>query len=106
LYDSFFGREITTGYYSDLIDASHATARNDLAAAVAARFLHGEGRTRGRRYLAGPRLMQSIARQLGNVEPKRQAILNELVRRAADTMQWTEDAQADQFDQPPLPGLG
>ena len=35
LYDSFFGRSVTTAYYRDLIAASPATARNDLQAAVA-----------------------------------------------------------------------
>lgn len=106
LYDSFFGRDVTTGYYRDLIDASAATARNDLAAAVAAGLLSGEGRTRGRRYLQGPRLMPLIARHLGGVEPDSESVLHELLRRAADTIQWIEDTQSEQPVQPTLPGLG
>jgi hypothetical protein len=106
LYDSFFGREITTGYYADLIDAGQATARNDLAAAVTAQLVAGEGRTRGRRYLPGPRLMNAIAGQLGHVAPDRDAILAELVRPAADTMQRIEDAQVSRPTQPTLPGPG
>lgn len=106
LYDSVFGREVTTGYYKDLIDASQATARNDLVAGAAAGLLVAEGRTKGRRYLAGPRLLPAIAERLGNVEPSVDAIIAELVRRAADTMQWVEDAAGETHVQPSLPGFG
>lgn len=107
LYDSFFGRDITTGYYRDLIQASPATARNDLVAAAAAGLLVCEGRTRGRRYLPGHRLAVEIADRLGGVQPDRDAILEELVRRAADTMEWTDPRAGRPVpDQPALPGLG
>ncbi len=106
LYDSFFAREVTTGYYRDLIDASQATARNDLVAAAAAGLLVPEGRTRGRRYLPGATLMPAIAAQLGNVEATQEAIIGELVRRAADTIQWIEDTGSSQPPaQPKLPGF-
>ncbi len=86
LYDSFFGRSVTTTYYSDLIDASAATARNDLQAAVAARLLRPVGRTRGRRYEPGSRLMTSLARSIGgDVEPDSRAIFGALVERANNT---------------------
>ena len=105
LYDSFFGRDVTTGYYRDLIDASQATARNDLVAAVAAGLLRAEGRTRGRRYLAGPQLMLAIAQQMGGVEPDQSAILVDLVRRTADTMDWDDPSVESLAGQAPLPGL-
>lgn len=105
LYDSFFGREVTTGYYADLIDASQATARNDLVAASAVRLLRGEGRTRGRKYLPSTGLMQALAEQLGNVDPDPGAIMQELVRRSADTMQWLADTGQEIPGQQRLPGL-
>jgi Fic family protein len=105
LYDSFFGREVTTGYYADLIDASQATARNDLMAATATRLLRGEGRTRGRKYLPGAQLMEALAAQLGNVEATSGAIMEELVRRSADTMQWIADSGQEVPGQQPLPGF-
>lgn len=86
LYDSFFGRDVTSGYYADLIDASQATARNDLAAASAAGLLRSEGRTRGRRYVPAPALTPAVARQIGGVEADSDALLAELVRRSADAM--------------------
>ena len=101
LYDSVFERDVTTGYYRDLIELSAVTARNDLAAACAAGLLKAEGRTRGRRYLPGNRLLPLIAAALGNVDPELQPILNELLRRAAATL----DAPTPHLSQPPLPGL-
>jgi Fic family protein len=81
LYDSFFDRDVTTGYYRDLVDTSAVTARNDLVTAAGAGLMVAEGRTRGRRYLAGPRLLPLLAEPL-DVPPDRDAILAELVRRA------------------------
>lgn len=102
LYDSFFGRDITTGYYKDLIDLSQVTARNDLAAAAAAGLVEPEGQTRGRRYLPGPRLLKLIARTLGKGVPAdRHLILKELARRAISTIDDPEEEPA----QPTLPGI-
>jgi Fic family protein len=101
LYDSFFGRDVTTAYYRDLIDLSQATARNDLNAATAAGLITPEGHTRGRRYLPGPNLHHAIAEELGRVEPQREAILDELLQRAAATLEWPAVAPS----QPRLPGL-
>jgi Fic family protein len=87
LYDSFFGRDVTTAYYRDLIDASPATARNDLQAAVAAGLLTAVGQTRGRRYAPGKRLMPTLARLVGgSVEPDRFEILGVLMDRAHAAM--------------------
>jgi len=85
LYDSFFDRDVTTGYYRDLISLSVPTARNDLAAASAAGLVAADGRTRGRRYLRGPRLLDLVAGELGGVAPDAHAILVELTRRTADS---------------------
>jgi Fic family protein len=105
LYDSFFGRGVTTGYYRDLIDASPATARNDLQAAAAAGFLTAVGRTRGRHYEPGGDLMPSLSRILGgDVGPEQPAILEALVDRANVAMESLPDPTAP-LPQQPLPGL-
>jgi Fic family protein len=104
LYDSFFGRSVTTGYYRDLIQASAATARNDLQSAVAAGLLTAVGQTRGRRYEPGDRLMPAVARSLGgDVVPERPAIFQALVSRANEAI---ELLPRDAPSQEPLPGLG
>lgn len=106
LYDSFFGRSMTTGYYKDLIDASAATARNDLQSAVAAGFLTAVGQTRGRYYEPGQRLMRAVAGALGgDVRPEQPAILQALVDRAHDTMEMLPHPEALSTQQR-LPGLG
>ena len=51
MWDAFFGREVTAGYYRSLADVSPATATTDLAQAVSAGVLSAEGERRGRRYL-------------------------------------------------------
>lgn len=85
LYDGFFGRSVTTGYYRDLIDASLATARNDLQAAAAAGFVTAVGRTRGRHYQRGDALLDALARILGgDAQPTPTAILASLASRALD----------------------
>jgi Fic family protein len=104
LYDTFFGRDVTTGYYRDLIDVSLATARNDLVAASAAGLISAEGRTRGRRYVPGPRLRRLVADEIGDVEPDPRAIIAELTRRAAATLE-RPDFSFVKPAQGPLPGL-
>lgn len=80
LYDAIFDLDVTTATYADLSDVSVPTARNDLAAAVAAGFLRAEGRTRGRTYPPGPRLLPAVAEVL-NVHPHIDAVLGELAER-------------------------
>jgi Fic family protein len=80
LYDAIFALDVTTATYASLSDVSIATARNDLAAAVAARLLRAEGRTRGRTYPPDPRMMTALAESLG-VEPHLDTILEELAER-------------------------
>jgi Fic family protein len=61
LWDAFFGRDVTAGYYRSLSDVSPATATKDLTTAVAAGLLASEGQRRGRRYFAGDRLLGAVA---------------------------------------------
>lgn len=86
LWDAFFGRDVTAGYYRSLADVSPATATNDLAAAVSSGLLRAEGQRRGRRYLPGHRLYSAVARSLlildiGSLETARDEIVAELTRR-------------------------
>jgi Fic family protein len=103
LYDSFFLRPVTSAYYGDLIDASQGTARNDLQAASAAGLLDAVGRTRGRRYVRGPALLQSVASSLGIDDFDFERIVQELVRRANAL---TEFPLAQRATQEQLPGFG
>ena len=57
VWDAFFGRDVTAGYYRSLTDVSPATAAKDLAA-VPGGLLRPEGRRRGRRYLPTERLYE------------------------------------------------
>ncbi len=85
LYDSFYARDIITAYYADLIDASHATARNDLQAVAAAGLVAPEGQTRGRHYRPGRRLLPAVAKLLAlDASAELETIVNELVVRAQE----------------------
>jgi Fic family protein len=85
LWDAFFGRDVTAGYYRSLTDVSPATATKDLAVAVAARLLASKGERRGRRYLAGERLYRAVADTLSieidTTSSARDRIITELGRR-------------------------
>jgi Fic family protein len=86
LWDAFFGRDVTAGYYRSLTDVSPATATKDLATAVAAGLLSSEGQRRGRRYFAGTRLYPAVAEtlfilDLESAESPRDRIVSELGRR-------------------------
>ncbi|MFA4928547.1 MAG: Fic family protein [Patulibacter sp.] len=95
LYDGMFGLDVTTATYADLSDVSAATARNDLAAAVAAGLLRAEGRTRGRTYATDDRLLDALADAL-DVDPHLDAIRAELaIRAAADVTADRERALRD-----------
>jgi Fic family protein len=89
LWDAFFGREVTAGYYRSLADVSPATATVDLAAAVSSGLLRAEGQRRARRYLADERLYEAVARALlipetGGMETARDVIVSELGRRITE----------------------
>lgn len=65
VWDAFWGREVTAGYYRLLASVSPATATNDLTAAVASGLLRAEGQRRGRRYRAGAALYERVGTALG-----------------------------------------
>lgn len=87
LWDAFFGRSVTAGYYRDFTNVSAGTATADLKAATAAELLTALGATRGRRYVAGRKLYQTLAEELGleerptSAEMGRALIVTELSRR-------------------------
>ncbi len=86
LWDAFFGRDVTAGYYRSLTDVSPATATKDLAAGVSAGLLEPEGRRRGRRYLPTDRLYEVAGGALyvevaGPPDNARDQIVAELSRR-------------------------
>jgi Fic family protein len=85
LWDAFFGRDVTAGYYRSLTDVSPATATKDLAIAVAAGLLASKGERRGRRYFVGDRLYRAVADTLfidiDSAASPRDRIITELGRR-------------------------
>lgn len=85
LWDAFFGRAVTAGYYRSLTDVSAATATKDLTTAVAARLLASTGQRRGRRYFAGDGLYRAVANtlfmEIDSAEKARDRIITELGRR-------------------------
>lgn len=90
LWDVFFDREVTAGYYRSLADVSPATATNDLAAAVSSGLLVAKGQRRGRRYVAGDRLFELVASAVfveisGPQDVARAVIVSELSRRLTIT---------------------
>lgn len=64
LWDAFFGRSVTAGYYRGTTDVGAGTATADLRAATVAGLLTAVGETRARRYVAGPQLYGILADEL------------------------------------------
>lgn len=99
LWDAFFGRSVTAGYYRDFTEISAGTATADLKAATAAGLLTAVGETRARRYTDGPKLFRALARELtleespSSAEMGRSLIITELSRRLIPR----EDRQATLF---------
>ena len=87
VWDAFFGRSVTAGYYRDFTNVSAGTATADLKAATAAGLLRAVGETRARRYIAGPKLYRAVAKELGleerptSPEMGRSLIITELSQR-------------------------
>jgi Fic family protein len=93
LWDAFFERDVTAGYYRSLTDISAATATKDLAAATSAGLLQPVGQRRGRRYLPTEALYMAVGRAFlielsGPVDVLRAGIISELSRR----LTWTGEA--------------
>jgi Fic family protein len=65
LWDAFFERTLTAGYYMPLAEISRATATSDFAAVVAAGLLEPRGERRGRHYLPAQRLYERVGGVLG-----------------------------------------
>lgn len=65
VWEAFFGREVTAGYYVPLADVSRQTATHDFAALVASGLLVPHGERRWRRYTASPGLYGRVAGELG-----------------------------------------
>lgn len=90
LWDAFFGRDVTAGYYRSLTDVSPATATNDLTGAVAARLLASTGERRARRYGPSGGLYQAVADALivdiDTASSARDRIISELGRRLTSGM--------------------
>jgi len=84
LWDAYNARQITRPYYRAITDISDAAASLDFAALRASGLLRAEGRTRGRFYVAGPRLFSAIAAELDLADAGQAdhgTIVNELTRR-------------------------
>jgi Fic family protein len=97
VWDAFFGREVTAGYYRSVADVSPATATNDLTAAVAGGFLSAKGQRKARRYLPGPDLYVRVGQAL-NVDvagldevAARSTIVGTLSRRISEGTQKSPD---------------
>lgn len=90
LWDTFFDRQVTAGYYRSISDISPATATKDLSAAVSARLLKAEGHRRARRYLAHDSLFERVGEVLrvdiaSPPDAARASIVSELSRRLVVT---------------------
>jgi Fic family protein len=85
VWEGFFQRDVTAGYYRSVVEVSPATATYDLRAAVASGLLRAEGQRRGRRYLSGPGLYPAVGQILGIDPPPQDAapIVGFLARRIA-----------------------
>ena len=86
LWDAYNGREITRPYYRSVTDIKESTATADLNTLRSAGLLGALGRTRGRRYVAGPMLFRRIADELAmppGLAVDRSAIVHEVTDRLA-----------------------
>jgi hypothetical protein len=86
LWDAFNGRDVLPSFYRRLVDVSEGTGTTDLKILSSARLLRAEGRTKGRRYLAGSALFSAVAAATGvsTPEPDRSSIGVMLASRLVD----------------------
>jgi Fic family protein len=87
LWDAFFERTVTAGYYMPIAEISRATATSDFASAVAAGLLEPHGERRGRRYLPAQALYERVGGLLGIEVPEHDArarLVAVLTRELAD----------------------
>lgn len=64
LYDGFFARQISNRYYRGLAEVSDVTASHDLGKLAASGMMTQRGAGRSSHFVATPRLMQVVARNL------------------------------------------
>ena len=86
LWDAYNAREITRSYYRAVTDVGDTSATSDFNGLRAAGLLVAQGRTRGRRYVAGPRLYPAIAEELaipGAEHADRSIIVGRLTEQVA-----------------------
>lgn len=85
LWDLFNERPVTAPYYAALADISRASTTADLKALRAAGLVVPVGATRGRHYVAGPRLYEVVAREIGleAEEATRSSIVGAMASRLA-----------------------
>lgn len=94
LWDTFFGRDVTAGYYRSVSDVSPATATADLGSAVSARLLRAEGQRRGRRYVADGRLVEAVADALSvdHVDAPVDAARDHIIATIGQRLTWSGEA--------------
>ena len=90
VWEGFFGRDVTSRYYRELVDVGEVTAATDLKGTVAAGLLSAVGAGRGRHYVTGPDLYRLIGQRLGvdiddGGEPARSQLIAILIARAQDS---------------------
>lgn len=94
LWDAFFGREVTAGYYRGLAEVSAPTATNDLKGAVIAGLLEARGERKGRRYLPKPELYTEVGAALGvdSLPEDMASARNRIITVLSERMTYSEEA--------------
>jgi Fic family protein len=94
LWDAFFGREVSAGYYRSLADVGRATASTDLGSAVSAGLLRARGERRGRRYEADERLFVLVSDALGldHAPGPADAMKDRIISVLGDRLTWSGEA--------------
>lgn len=88
IWDAYNGRDVVRPYYRAVTDVSDTSATSDFNGLRAAGLLIARGRTRGRKYSAGPQLFRRIADELGIQNPDRAdraVIVREITERLGQT---------------------
>ena len=86
LWDAYNEREVTRPYYRSVADVSESAATMDFSRLRSASLLAPRGKTRGRTYAAGTRLLALLATELGlgaTAGTDRAAIVDEVTARLA-----------------------
>ena len=94
LWDAFFVRDVTAGYYRAIAEVSAPTATKDLGGAVIAGLLEPVGERRGRRYRSTPQLYDEAAAALGveGMPESRDEALGRIVSVVGERLTYTGEA--------------